>query len=325
MIDGDIAATEGDTGKQPAAAGIGIDLGTETDIGTGVGTTADRPGGDRCIGAESHLLAIQDPLEAARRGEHEHDVSRLDTGLEADTPPAHRHHHRRAPAAIGIADAEHPLAVIDAENEAPFDHVGEDRDPLGSLEHRRGHRFHLEGEELVERLLGREHRLRFLIPRPDLRRRRGEREGRRPRPGSGGVVARRRLVGASRGRGRDRLERRLLELHWLCGLAEGGQLGSGRWGEEEHRGDRSQTGRGSQTKPKRTAAADHRDHGESFRSGNRAFENRALGILGERGGDRSEIPPAGRRQFPTPHRPTNGHGPGLKNYGSSWRRDRRRA
>ena len=320
VIDGDIAATEGDAGKQPAAAGIGIDLGTETDIGTGVSTAADRPGGDRRIGAEGHLLAIENPLQATRRGEHEHDVRRLNTGLEADTPPAHRHHHRRAPAAVGIADTEHPLAVIDAKDEAPFDHVGEDRDPLGRLEHRRGHRFHLEGEKLVECLLGREDCLRFLFPRPDLRRRRGERKGRRPRPGSGGVVARRCLVGAGRRCGRDRLERRLLELHRLGRLAEGGQLGRGRWGEEEHRGDRAQAGRGSQTTPERTAAVDHSDHGESFRSGNLA------GNFGQVKWKCREIPPPGRRQFPRPTSADQLPWPrGFKNCGSSWRRDHRRA
>ena len=255
MIDGDVAATEGDAGKQPTAAGVGIDLGTETGIGAGIGAAADRPGSDRCIGTERHLLAIEDSLETARRGEHEHDVSRLDAGLEADAPAAHRHHHRRAPTAVGVADTEHPLAVIDAEDEATLDHVGEDRDPLGSLEHRRGHRLHLEGEELVERLLGRGDRLRFLIPRSDLRRWRGKRKGRRPRPGSGGIVARRRLVGAGSGRGGDRLERRLLELHRLGRLAEGGQLRGGRLGEEEDRGDRAQAERCARTESGGTTMA----------------------------------------------------------------------
>ena len=288
MIDGDVAATEGDAGKQPTAAGVGIDLGAEAGIGAGIGAATDRPGSDRCIGAERHLLAVEDSLEAARRGKHEHDVSRLDAGLEADAPAAHRHHHRRAPTAVRVADTEHPLAVIDAEDEATLDHVREDRDPLGSLEHRRRHRLHLEGEELVERLLGRGDRLRFLIPRSDLRRWRGKRERRRPRPGSGGVVARRRLVGAGSRRARDRLKRRLLELHRLCGLAEGGQLGRGRLGEEEDRGDRAQAEGRAQTGPGGTTMAHKGNHGESFRAG--AFRKVA---------NRTPPPPPGRRQFPS--------------------------
>ena len=150
-----------DAEEQAPGAGVGIDFGAHPGVGAGVGGAADRAEGHVGVGTEGDLVAAHHALEAAGRGEHEHDVGRLHAGLEAEAAAAHRDHRRRAPRAVAAADEQDALAVVDAQDEAPLDHVGEDRDALGRAEHRRGDRLDLEAAELVEHLLGRNDRPEF--------------------------------------------------------------------------------------------------------------------------------------------------------------------
>ena len=154
VVDREIGAAERHAHEQPTAAGIRIDLGAEFGVGSCIGLHAHGACRHRRIGTEGDLLPLQDTVEAAWGGEHEQDVGRLHAHLESDAAAPHRHHHRRAPCAVGIADVQNPLPVVDAEDESPFDHIGEDRHALGLLQHRRRERLAGIREELVERLAG---------------------------------------------------------------------------------------------------------------------------------------------------------------------------
>ena len=162
LVDRQARAVDRHAEKQAAGAGVRIDLRAQLGVGAGVGGTADRPQRHVCVGAERHLLAADHPLEAPRRRKHKHDVGGLHARLEAEAAATHRHHRRRAPRAVAAANKQHPLAEVDAEDEASLDHVGEDRDALGRGEHGRRDRFNLETTEFVEHPLRGDDRSQFL-------------------------------------------------------------------------------------------------------------------------------------------------------------------
>ena len=163
VVDREIGSAERHAHEQSTAAGIRIDLGTEFGVGSRIGLYAHGACRHRRIGTERDLLPLQDAVEAARGGEHEQDVGRLHAHLESDTAAPHRHHHWRAPCAVGITDVKHALPIVDTEDESALDHIGEDRHALGLLQHRRRERLAWIREELVERLAGAHDGLDFLL------------------------------------------------------------------------------------------------------------------------------------------------------------------
>jgi hypothetical protein len=74
----------------------------------------------------------------------------------------------RSAGAVAAADEQDALAVVDAQNEAPLDHVGEDGDALGRAQHGRRDRLDLQAAELVERLAGAGHGLDLVGPLAEL-------------------------------------------------------------------------------------------------------------------------------------------------------------
>ena len=98
-------------------------------------------------------------------------------------PSAHRHHHRRAPGAVGATNEQHALPVVDAENEPALHHARKDGDSLGRIEHGGRNRFDGHAAELVERLPRGDDGLQFLLAGDGLKlRHRGGREEENNRP-----------------------------------------------------------------------------------------------------------------------------------------------
>ena len=173
VINGDRRAVERQSREHAAAARVGVDLSLEGRIRGGRGLTSHRSRGDRGIGAEGHLAAV-DALHALGRGEHQDDVGRLHAPLPAEASAGHRDEHRVGEVAFLVPQDQHTVATAAAGEERDLGHVGEHGDTVGTFEQAIRYRLVARGAQLLEDLA--RHQQAALFARLRLRAGGGDRE-----------------------------------------------------------------------------------------------------------------------------------------------------
>src|SRR6516162_325449 len=134
---------------------VRVDLRPEGDIGGGRGLPSDGPGGDRRIGAEGHLAAV-DALDPPGGREHQDDVGELYAPLPAEAAASHGDEHRVREATLLVTHDQRAVTAATAEEESRLGQVGKYRDPIGSLEQPIGNPPVAGGGQVLEHLAGEE-------------------------------------------------------------------------------------------------------------------------------------------------------------------------